>query len=317
LFGPDPGRLRLQNAGRSVVACSLALMATLGLNALGWMPTAGIGIGFMVAIFSTMMVAPGARGQQVVNFALLAIPPLPSLALATFLSQWQWAVDAGFVALAVAAILARQAGQRGIGMGMTAYIAYLMAAVLRSTLAELPLVLLAPPIGVLSAALVRFLVLPERPRRSLLRAGRDALNRLPLVLAALRRDLNATGEQREPPENRLHSQLARLEDAVLAAEQQLQSLPDSEQEPLHGLSDALFSFDLAAERVIRAIAFPRPPAERRAAIRDDLLALERRLTGAYQSAAHLDRAGDPVAAALAALEQSAWDLQAALAAAQT
>lgn len=278
-YGPDPGLTRLQMAGRSVLSATIALSALAMMNVHWSMPIAGIALGLMVSIFSTMMVRDPGKGHQAVTIALLMIPSMLAITISAVLAPWQWALDLAFVALVVGITLARQAGPRGMAMGMTAFISYFIGAILKPHLAQLPYLAFAVSIGLGCSALVRFVILPPMPRFSFRQSIRHIERRVSRVLDAVQANLQAEDPSRfgSRAYNRMHREMARLNDAIVAAQGEAEGLGGAENQPLDALSDALFRVDLAAERLIRSASFRPPPPQARETVLHRVGALQDRL----------------------------------------
>ncbi len=260
VFGPDPGLLRLNTAARAAGAAAISLTILLLLTGGQTRPqVTAIALGFMMAVMSNMAVRDPQQRAQMLTLALLPLPVLAAVALAFLLSQSPWLGKLCFVAVATAAVLARLLGPRGTAFGMVAFIGYFIGEIMSVPFTALPLAALGTCTGIAASALMRFIVLPDRPANTLRHIERHLRRRTARILRQAARMLRG-GAGREKHEHRMHRELVRLNDAFQAAEEQLQSLGATA--AAQALEQRFFAVELAAERLIRLAAEPSPEAER-------------------------------------------------------
>ncbi|HVV94093.1 MAG TPA: hypothetical protein VHD15_11790 [Hyphomicrobiales bacterium] len=316
VFGPDPGLLRLTIAGRTTISAALTLTALLLLFAdAGLAAAAPVGLGFMVSNFANMSVRDRERSQQAVTLVLLAVPALVGVALASILaSRWPWAADIGFVVVVALAALARMAGPRWMAVGMVGFIAYFIGDIIRPPLASMPALAIAVAIALASAALARFLLLPDRPGFTLRQVRRHIQRRIGRLLDEVE-DLLADAQAplAEGRVHRLHYELGRLDDAVLVATDQIGTARALDDDAPRPLGRALFVLQLAAERLARA-AVRRPLARDAATVRPQVAALRDRVEAAAAVGEPVLTTAPAVTADAGALATALGELQSALAA---
>ena len=306
VFGPDPGLLRFRMASRTLISAGATLGALLLLlGSANRQAIAAIFLGFMSCLFSNITVRDPHFRQQAVTLSLLPLPALGSVALASFLSTRPWAADLGFVAVVMAAAAARSLGPRGTSLGMVAFISYFVGEILKPPLSDMPNLAIAVGIGIGAAAAVRLLLLPDRPQAALDHIRREIYRRLERLIrladAMLASDPNALADETHALRERSRAEIARLQDTLLAAQEQLDSL-DPDEARSHAPS-ALFTLGLDAERLARITARERPDAPReelRAQLR--LLADRLRLQGGPRRSRSAHPAGK-FAAAIDRLER--------------
>ena len=313
VFGPDPGLLRLRTAGRTVLSAATTLTALLLLygNA-GTRAAAPIALGFMVSNFANMSVRDQKPWQQGLSLALLALPALGCVALSSFLSAWPWAADLGFVAVIAAATLARMLGPRGMSMGMVAFISYFIGVVTRPPLWELPQMAVAVSIAIAAAGFIRIVVLPDRPRAALRQVRVHIRRRVNRILSEVDEVLSSdatrpTPRQEEARRHRMHREIARLNDALLIAEDQIEELEETESEELT-VRERFFALELAAERLMRLAARHRHAPDR-AIVRAQIAELQEFLS-TNRTLSMLDAAkpAGELGTALAELQRALADL---------
>lgn len=264
VFGPDPGLLRFRMAARTLISAGATLGALLLLLGGASLPAiAAIMLGFMSCLFSNIAVRDPHIRQQAVTLALLPLPTLGSVAVASYLSAWPWASDLGFIAVVMAAAAARSFGPRGMALGMVAFIAYFVGVILKPPLTDMPNLAIAVAIGIGAAAAVRLVLLPDRPRAAFVHMRRYIYRRLERLIRLademLASDPGERAGETHVSLRRARAEIARLQDALLAAQEQLDSLRDEDQPRA---PSALFALGLDAERLARIAARERPDEPR-------------------------------------------------------
>lgn len=265
VFGPDPGLLRFRMALRTLISAGATLGALLALlGSANLQAIAAIFLGFVSCLFSNISVRDTHFRQQAITLSLLPLPALGSVAAASFLSARPWAVDLGFVAVVMAAAAARSLGPRGMAVGMVGFISYFVGVILKPPLADMPNLAIAVVIGTGAAAVVRLVLLPDRPRAALQHIRREIYRRLERLIRLteemLASDPSERADETHALRDRSRAAIARLQDTLLAAQEQLDSLKrdDGQQRA----PSTLFALGLDAERLTRIAALERPDAPR-------------------------------------------------------
>jgi hypothetical protein len=249
IFGPDPGLIRLKLASRAVFSAAFTMTVLLLVtNAASRGEVTAIALGFMVAIISNIAVRDEQPAQQAVTLALLALPALGAIALASYLSNWPWLGDMTFVAVATLASLARMFGPRGMAVGFVAFIVYFIGEIIHPPLADMPLLTLGIGLGLATSALMRFAILPDNALATMHHVAWHLRRRVARILAEAAGML-AQERSSAPLRKRMHGELARLNDTLVIADQQIGDLGRVQE--VNALRDRALAVELAAERVLR------------------------------------------------------------------
>ncbi|MFD4024961.1 FUSC family protein [Streptomyces sp. NPDC058576] len=152
LVAPDPGRLRLRSAARSVVGVGGAVAAC---AVAGHSLVAAI-TGGLAALLALFTVTDADVRAQVRTTALLPVIGFPVLALASALHDVPLVRDLAFLAVIGAGVFARRWGPRGNALGIFAFMMFFVAQFLHATLAQLPELLVAVVLALLVSSSVRF-----------------------------------------------------------------------------------------------------------------------------------------------------------------
>ncbi|MFE6776714.1 FUSC family protein [Streptomyces sp. NPDC057702] len=149
---PDPGRLRLRSAARSVLGIGLAV-AVCGLAGHSLVAAITGGLAALLALFTVLDTT--VRGQAITT-ALLPVVGFPVLALAAGLHDYPLARDAAFLAVVGAGVYARRWGPRGHSLGVFAFMTFFATQFLHTELGQLPELYAAVTLSLLSSSAVRF-----------------------------------------------------------------------------------------------------------------------------------------------------------------
>jgi uncharacterized membrane protein YccC len=268
LAARDPGWRRARRAIGSTAGAAGSLAINAPIASAASQPTGVALLGAVVAMFCGLSVIDDERREQALTFALLPFMAAASVALGAALSTHRFVADAVFVVVVFAAISLRRRGPRWSAAGFVAFMTYFFSQFLHATPSQVPWLALAATIGVAVAAVIRLLVLPERPDRTL----RHLIQALEGQAAAM---LDAAVDVLESPRvpNRLRRRALAasgdLNRVALLVEEQLGVAPDSEKPALPGsagLRDRVFMLEVAAAHTVSAV---------RAAVREGLPAPER------------------------------------------
>ncbi|MEV6564752.1 FUSC family protein [Streptomyces kronopolitis] len=149
---PDPGRLRLRGAVRSVFGIGLAVTVC-GLAGHSLVAAVLGGLGALLALFT---VTDATVRGQLVTTALLPAVGFPVLAAAALLHDHPVARDAAFLAVVGAGVYARRWGPRGHALGVFAFMTFFAAQFLHAEPARLPELYAALALALLASSTVRF-----------------------------------------------------------------------------------------------------------------------------------------------------------------
>lgn len=149
---PDPGRLRLRSAIRSVLGIGAAVTAC---AAAGHTLPAVItgGLAALLALFT--VTDPTVRGQ-VRTTVLLPAVGFPVLALAAGLHDHPLLRDASFLAVAAAGVYVRRWGPRGHALGVFGFMTFFVAQFLHTLPGQLVELYTAVALALLASSTVRF-----------------------------------------------------------------------------------------------------------------------------------------------------------------
>lgn len=185
LLASDPGLARVYLALRATLTAAFAALVLAGLSHALGQPFRLALLGVSVSITGTAFIQDAGRRAQMITAALLPIPALASLALATPLIAHPMAASLAFVAVMFASVAVRRFGPRGMSLGMVAFLAYLFAFFFRASVALLPWISLALVIALATGLVVRFYVVRDRPERALVHTERAFLASVRVVLRQL------------------------------------------------------------------------------------------------------------------------------------
>lgn len=249
VFGPDPGLIRLKMASRGVLSAAITMtILLLATNAASRGELTAIALGFMVSIISNIAVRDAEPAQQALTLALLALPALGSIALASYLSRWPWLGDIAFVAVATLASLARAIGPRGMAIGFVAFIVYFVGEIIHPPLAAMPMLAVGIGLGLAASALMRFAILPDNGVATMRHVAWHLRRRVARLLAEAA-DMLARERSAARLRHRMHVELARLNDTLMIADQQIGDIARLQE--ANALRDRALAVELAAERVLR------------------------------------------------------------------
>jgi uncharacterized membrane protein YccC len=248
LFPPDPGGLRLMAAVRATTAglASFALVVLLGQAA--DVPLVDRVLGFAIALFIAATVRDSSSGAKLVTIAAGGAGAAAATIAATLLADRPIAeaVLLPVVMFAIAFFGVR--GPRYVSIGLASLVAYLIAMVSKQPVETLPVRLLILAMSVATAALVRCVLMPERPETELTRLKQAIRSGLAKVLALIASAVNA-GAWTSATRGALRRGVERLEEIVLLAQARVAALAQRDDGSWGWLQ--LLEIELATERVER------------------------------------------------------------------
>ncbi len=252
----------------------LAFVAVILLSLVVAVPMGDRILGFAMALFIVANVHDSTPRQRLITIAVAPLVAFAAVLLATLLLDQPIAAAAIVPPIMFAISYGAARGPRYATVGIVGLIGYFIALVTREPIDALPARLAVVIIAGASAALIYFVVLPERPQAELERlrhAIRDGIER---VLARIAAAVQA-GAWTDATHRELHRDVYRLGEIVMLAQTRVAALgrvlPNQGGRWLH-----LLAMELATERVARAaVQDLGTPAERGAllaslqALRDD------------------------------------------------
>jgi len=247
----DPGHMRFRSACRATL--SGALTGTL----LGFLvvqrviPVGAAGIGVALSIMGVLFARAPSPGQRALTIGCMALGGFASATVATLLAIWPYLSDLGFLALLFAVVALQTRGPRFVATGILSVLSAYLALFLRLTPAQAPTVLLALALAASVVLFVDFVLLPERPGDALQRLIRALERRASVLLHAVASAKSAD----DPARLRARRSLAKLNEAILSAEEWLAAIAPS---AVPGFRTEFARFQLALANVAVAAAAAQP-----------------------------------------------------------
>jgi len=213
----DPGLLRLMAGLRTVGSIGLALLV---------LRLLGIGVtqlvaGAMAAMVSTFAIRDKQVRDQAVTLTLGLPIALVSVSLGALLSPHVVVGDVFFILLIFGAAYARRFGDRGSALGMIGFQVYFLSLFVHATGSGLPTLYLAITVAFASSALLRFVLVPETPERTLERLRQAFRARTAQLVATQVELVAAEPDQLEDAVADLRKDTARMHETALMIQARL------------------------------------------------------------------------------------------------
>jgi uncharacterized membrane protein YccC len=163
----DPGLAKLVAAirGTAAVISSFFLLTSLA-NYHQQSPLMAF-LGVIISLMTSLLVSDPLRKQQKVTMLMIgALSPL-TLSIGVFLSTWHWLQVSVLLGVVYVAVFLRQYGPRGFAVGMLIFMAYFSSLFFPLHAAQLPWAAGSIIVAVALTYVIRFYVLPDRPRLQL------------------------------------------------------------------------------------------------------------------------------------------------------
>ncbi|MEO9327810.1 FUSC family protein [Gordonia aurantiaca] len=209
----DPGAARLRKAARGASAMAIGALLVLALRTVTDVPAAAeISAGFLSLWATVGAVKDTTARARIVTTVALLVPGCAAALVACLLHPWPIARAIAFVVIAGAAAWTTRYGPRGSALGFFGFFTFFFAVIMRADLEALPVIWTLVAVAVVSALLVRLVLIPDRPGReleSLLRSLRACADDL------LRVAVESSGEP-ERDRDRLGAAITRLSAATNA-----------------------------------------------------------------------------------------------------
>ncbi len=249
LFPPDPGALRLYAALRATLAGVLTFCLVLLLGSVIALPVTDRILGFAIALFIAANVRDSTWQQRLITIALAPLFAFVATTLAALLFDRPITAATLLPFIMFAVAYGAQHGPRWASLGIVALIAYFFGLVTHDPPATLPMRLIVLLLAAGDAALIRCLLLPERPQAELDRLRRAIHSNIVRVLDRIAAAVTA-GNWTDPAREELHRNVYRLDDVVMLAQARVAALaaefPGQGSGWLH-----LLAIELGVERVAR------------------------------------------------------------------
>ena len=302
MVASDPGLLRLGMALRGTSAVFLMTVAAIVLGRVFGTSPVDFAAGVTLSMMAPFLMREPTRRQRQRTLVLLVLPAAGAEVATTLLHGQGVLGDSFFLVLVFLCFLLQARSPLGIAIGLVAVVVSYVGLYLELPPTTLPLQMLSVLLAVPVTWFACFVLLPLRPAAVLRRTVQAVQGRASLVL----RDAGGLAAGQPATVRRLRRSLARLNEAALAADDQLAVLDPAGSTPLRL---RLMDLELAAARLavapLEAVA---GQASRRQAAR--LQANERRLRRGRWHRHHLrgpntSAPRSTVAAALADIMQAA------------
>jgi uncharacterized membrane protein YccC len=242
IVATDPGLLRLQLALRGTLSVGLTATVLAVLAATLNRPITAFAFGVVLSMIGPFIMRDATRRQRQTTLLLLLPPAAVAVTVSSLLHAYAPAGEVWFLSLVFVGALLSVHHPRALGLGLITVIMTYVGLYLRLPPATLPAQLGSLFIGTACIWIVCFVLLPLQPVKTLQRAVRAVQHRAARILR----------EVGEPAKsNSLRRHLARLNEAALAAEDQLVLLNEPSQVDvrLH-----LFDLEQAVARLIALVA---------------------------------------------------------------
>jgi uncharacterized membrane protein YccC len=214
----DPGLLRLMAGLRTVGAIGLALLVLDLMN----IAVTEMVAGAMAAMVSTFAIRETRVRGQAITLGLGLPVALVSLSLGAILNTRIVTGDLFFILLIFGAVYARRFGDRGTALGLIGFQIYFVSLFVHATVSGLPELYLTLAVAFASSAVVRFVVVPETPERTLDRLRRAFRARLAQLVATQIELLDTKPEDLDKVLADLRRHTARLHEAALMIQGRLE-----------------------------------------------------------------------------------------------
>lgn len=242
IFASDPGLLRLLMAARGTSAVFLMVITATMVGSLLQAAVLDFTAGIMFSMMAPFLMREPTRRQRQRTLVALAMPAALSALATTVLHGHGPLGDCFFLVLVFVCFLFQARSPQAIGQGLIAVVISYVGLYLELPTATLPIQMLSIVLAIPVTGLACFVVFPLRPAVTLRRMVQAVQSRAAQVL----RDAQGLMPGMPNTTRRLQRSLARLNEAALAADDQLGVLDPVGSVPLRR---HLMDLELAATRL--------------------------------------------------------------------
>ena len=255
----DPGLTSLRGALRGTLAVLISFfILSFGAKAFHQPPTLAF-LGVLIAMMGSLVVNDPTRKQQMKTMAILPFPAGLAFAASIALEPWSHARLGGFLIVTFLAVSLRRFGLRWMGLGIMTFMAYFSPLFFPIHRDSIPWVLLAVLVSTAVSFVVRFYILPDRPK-TLIRLylqgfqnlQRDIMREVAKALRTFEpQDAAVASVQLEKARARIGRLFTKLNEMSLSAEQFLDN-GDARLEPpkVEALKMQLFEQELSLRQYL-------------------------------------------------------------------
>jgi uncharacterized membrane protein YccC len=223
LFPPDPGWLRLVAAASATLAGLATFVIVALMGAVADVPAIDRFLGFAIALFIASTVRDSNTGWKLTTIAIGGAGACASTIVAALLINLPIADAVLMPAMMFVTAFFSVRGPRHGSIGLVSLIAYLVALVSKQPAETLPLRLLVIVTAAAVAALVRCVLIPERPEAEIERLHHAVQSGLGKVLALVAAAVDA-GAWTAASRRGLRRQISQLDEIIMIVQARLASL---------------------------------------------------------------------------------------------
>ncbi|MER9968733.1 hypothetical protein [Mesorhizobium sp. M0060] len=247
LFPPDPGWLRLIAAVSATLAGLTTFVIVALMGTIAGVPVIDRVLGFAIALFIAATVRDSTIHQKLTTIAIGGVGACASTIVAALLIDQPMADAVLLPAMMFVIAFFSVRSPRHGSIGLVSLIAYLIALVSKQPAETLPLRLLVIVVAATVAALVRCVLIPERPESEIERLRHEVRSCISKVLALVAAAVGK-GSWTAASRRRLRRQASRLDEIIMLAQARLVSSAQQPAYPGWGWLQ-LFEIQLATRRV--------------------------------------------------------------------
>ncbi|MDQ0395389.1 FUSC family protein [Labrys monachus] len=270
LLPPDPGSLRLLAALRATLAGTLTFFLVVLIGTAVELPILDRVLGFAVALFIAATVPPLSTGEKLKTILFAGLGACATTFAASVLGGQSVAGKVALPVLMFAVTYFAVRGPRYVSIGMVSLVAYVFALVAGQPVETVPMRMLVLALAAADAALLRCVLMPERPAAEFERLQGAIRGRIDRMLALIGAAA-AAGAWKPGGKAALGREVERLAEAILLAQARLNAIAGAA--GVYGRSWLqLLEIGLGAERVARIAGEDLGTPAERAAIVSELAA---------------------------------------------
>ena len=163
LLAADPGLVRLHTALRVALACLLTGAASIAWTVAHRQPVILAAPGILFAMVAPLFLRDARRPAWFATLFYLYLCACACFAVATLLSRYPLAADAGFLLVMFVGMLCQACGPRALGCAMLGVVCYYLGLYLHPSIAHLAQSLMLSTLGPLMVVLIGRVIVPLRP----------------------------------------------------------------------------------------------------------------------------------------------------------